>query len=192
MIGQELTSHLQHVQKLLATLMSGYEDYQSRKSHVIEPSIPLKQHLLYITGIITAILIVTLSLSAFLNAAKLIVFSIAVGQMVLAIGVYILVMRKIIKDHHKRQGKSQVKFKSPMSIYELDQLRFKILQDLAKSPIPPAHITPTSVKKMLMLVESGMCISLDECLANIEKSTSEPKHIEELEIIEHLQMISYH
>ncbi|PMC36590.1 hypothetical protein CJ195_14235 [Bacillus sp. UMB0899] len=192
MIGQELTSHLQHVQKLLATLMSGYEDYQSRKSHVIEPSIPLKQHLLYITGIITAILIVTLSLSAFLNAAKLIVFSIAVGQMVLAIGVYILVMRKIIKDHHKRQGKSQVKFKSPMSIYELDQLRFKILQDLAKSPIPPAHITPTSVKKMLMLVESGMCISLDECLANIEKSTSEPKHIEELEIIEHLQMISFH
>lgn len=192
MIGQELTAHLQHVQKLLATLMSSYEDYQSRKSQIREPSIPMKQHIIYMTGILTAILIVTLSLSVFLNVAKSIAFSITIGQMVLAIGVYIIVMKKIIKVDHKQHDKSEVKAKTSLSIYELDQLRFNILQDLAKSPIPPTHMTTTSIKKMLQLVESGICISLDECLATIEKGTKEPKHIEELKIMKHLQMISYH
>lgn len=112
--------------------------------------------------------------------------------MVLAIGVYIIVMKKIIKVDHKQHEKSEVKDKSSLSIYELDQLRFNILQDLAKSPIPPTYMTPISIKKMLQLVESGICISLDECLANIEKGTKESKHIEELKIMKHLQMISYH
>ncbi len=192
MIGQELTAHLQHVQKLLSTLMSSYEDYQSWKSQVREPPIPLKQHFFYMFGILTAILVVTLSLSTFLHVTKIIVLFITIGQMVLAIGIYIIVVKKMLKDIHKQQEQSKVKAKSSMSIYELDQLRFKILQDLAKSPIPPKHITPTTVKKMLQLVESGMCISLEECLAYIEKGTNEPKHIQELKIMEHLQMISYH
>ncbi|WP_394186949.1 hypothetical protein [Metabacillus halosaccharovorans] len=192
MIGQELTNHLQLVQKLLLTLMNSYEDYQSRKTHLKEPSIPLRQHVVYIIGILTAILIATLTISTFIKVERSVLFSITVIQMVLAISVYMLVMKKMTQTDPTQEEKQEPKAKSAMSIYELDQLRFKILQDLAKSPIPPSHMTPSSIGKMLKLVESGMCISLEECLISLNKETNKQKHMEELEIMKHLQMISYH
>lgn len=190
--GQELKNHLQYVQKLLLTLMSSYEDYQSRKTQRKEPSISLKQHAIYILGILITILIVTLTTSTFMKVERSILFSITIVQMVLAISVYVIVMKRMEKNDHKQGEKPEPQTKSSMSIYELDQLRFKILQYLAKSPIPPTHITPSSIGKMLKLVESGMCISLEECLISLDKETNKQKHMEELEIMKHLQMISYH
>lgn len=192
MTGQELTNHLQYVQKLLLTLMNSYEDFQSRKTQLKEPSIPFKQHVIYIIGILAAILIATLTISTFIKVERSVLFLITIIQMVLAIGVYVFVMKRVTQTEPSKGEKQEPKAKSSMSIYELDQLRFKILQDLAKSPIPPTYMTPSSIGKMLKLVESGMCISLEECLNSLNKETNNPKHMEELEIMKHLQMISYH
>jgi len=192
MTGQELTKHLQYVQKLLLTLMNSYEDFQSRKPQLKEPSIPFKQHVIHIIGILAAILIATLTISTFIKVERSVLFLITIIQMVLAIGVYVFVMKRVTQTEPTKGERQEPKAKSSMSIYELDQLRFKILQDLAKSPIPPTHMTPSSIGKMLKLVESGMCISLEECLNSLNKETNNPKHMEELEIMKHLQMISYH
>jgi len=192
MKGQELTNHLQYVQKLLLTLMNSYEDFQSRKIQLKEPSIPFKQHVIHIIGILTTILIATLTISTFIKVERSVLFLITIIQMVLAVSVYMFVMKRMTQTDPAPKEKQELKAKSSMSIYELDQLRFKILQDLAKSPIPPSYMTPSSIGKMLKLVESGMCISLEECLKSLNKETTKQKHMEELEIMKHLQMISYH
>lgn len=192
MTGRELTNHLQYVQKLLLTLMNSYDDFQSRKTQLKEPSIPLIQHVIYIIGILTAIFIATLTISTFIKVERSVLFLITLIQMVLAISVYMLVMKRMMQTEPTKEKKKESKEKSSMSIYELDQLRFKILQDLAKSPIPPTHMTPSSIGKMLKLVESGMCISLEECLTSINKETNTQKHKEELELLKHLQTISYY
>lgn len=192
MIGQELTSHLQYIQKLLSTLMNSYEDYQSRKSQEKEPPIPLARHILFILGIVAIIITATLTISSFIKVARPLLLTITIGQMILAISVYTIVIKKDMKDREKKDNKSVLNPKSSMSIYELDQLRFNILQNLAKSPIPPTHLTPTSVNRMLQLVESGMCISLEESLRAFDKEVNKQKHNEELELMKHLQMISYH
>ena len=192
MISQELTEHLQLIQKLLSTLMISYEDFQLRKNRDKELRISLKQHVIYMLCILTAIFIATLTISACFKEAKPFLFPITICQMVLAIVVYVLIMRTFIKNNRMQEDKSGQQNKSAMSIYELDQLRFKILQNLANSPIPPAYMTPTSIKKMLNLVESGVCNSLEECLNTLDKETNKKKHFEELEMMKHLQMISYH
>lgn len=192
MKGQELTNHLQYVQKLLLTLMNIYEDFQSRKTQLKKLPIPLKQHVIYIIVILAAILIATLTISTFLKVERSVLFLITSIQMVLAISVYVFVMKRMMLRDSTREEKKEQKAISSMSFYELDQLRFKILQDLAKSAIPPTHMTPSSIEKMLKLVESGKCISLEECLTSLNKETNKQKHMEELEIMKHLQMISYH
>jgi|GEM_PF-6963611 len=191
MIERELTAHLKYVHKLLSTLMNSYEDYQSKKRQEKEQTIPLIWHFIYIVGIVAVILIATLTISFFIQVTKSVLLSITIGQIFLAIGVYAIVMRIFMKDRAK-EGKSEPKAKSTMSIYELDQLRFKILQDLAKSPIPPTYLTPTAIDNMLNLVESGMCMTLEECMTTFNKEVNNQKHIKELETIKHLQMISYH
>ncbi|MCV9884763.1 hypothetical protein [Metabacillus halosaccharovorans] len=192
MKGQELTNHLQYVQKLLLTLMNSYEEFQSRKTQLKKLSIPLKQHVIYIIVILTAILIATLTISSFLKVERSVLFLIISIQMVLAISVYVVVMKGMTLRVPTQEEKKEQKAISSMSFYELDQLRFKILQDLAKSPIPPTHMTRSSIEKMLKLVESGKCVSLEECLTSLNKEAKKQKHMEELEIMKHLQMISYH
>ncbi|MCM3443797.1 hypothetical protein [Metabacillus halosaccharovorans] len=192
MTGQELKNHLQYVQKLLLTLMNSYEEFQSRKTQLKKLSIPLKQHIIYLIGILAAILIATLTISSFLKVERSVLFLITSIQMVLAIGVYVFAMKRMSQRDSTQEEKKKQKAISSMSFYELDQLRFKILQDLAKSPIPPTYMTPSSIEKMLKLVESGKCISLEECLTSLNKETNKQKHMEELEIMKHLQMISYH
>ncbi|MBU7594533.1 hypothetical protein [Metabacillus halosaccharovorans] len=192
MTGTELTNHLQYVQKLLLTLMNSYEEFQSRKTQLKKLSIPLKQHIIYIIVILAAILIATLTISTFLKVERSVLFLITSIQMVLAISVYVFVMKRMTQRDSTQEEKKKQKAISSMSFYELDQLRFKILQDLAKSPIPPTHMTPSSIEKMLKLVESGKCISLEECLTSLNKEAKNQKHMEELEIMKHLQMISYH
>jgi len=190
--GQELTNHLQYVQKLLLTLMNSYEEFQSRKTQLKKLSIPLKQHVIYIIVILTAILIATLTISSFLKVERSVLFLIISIQMVLAISVYVVVMKGMTLRDPTQEERKEQKAISSMSFYELDQLRFKILQDLAKSPIPPTHMTRSSIEKMLKLVESGKCVSLEECLTSLNKEAKKQKHMEELEIMKHLQMISYH
>lgn len=192
MKGQELTNHLQYVQKLLLTLMNSYEEFQSRKTQLKKLSIPLKQHVIYIIVILTAILIATLTISSFLKVERSVLFLIISIQMVLAISVYVVVMKGMTLRDPTQEERKEQKAISSMSFYELDQLRFKILQDLAKSPIPPTHMTRSSIEKMLKLVESGKCVSLEECLTSLNKEAKKQKHMEELEIMKHLQMISYH
>lgn len=192
MTGQELTNHLQYVQKLLLTLMNSYEEFQSRKTQLKEPFIPLKQHVIYILGILTAILIATLTISTFIVVERTVLFSITFVQMTLAISLYMLVIKKMTQTNLAQEEMQEPKAKSSMSIYELDQLRFKILQNLAKSPIPPPFMTPSSIGNMLKLVESGKCNSLEECLTSLNKETNKQKHMEELEIMKHLQINSYH
>lgn len=191
MIGQELTAHLQYLQKLLSTLMNSYEEYQSRKGQEKELPIPLARHVLYISGIVAIIITATLTISFFIKVVWPLLLTITIGQMILAICLYIIVMKIDMKDR-KKKNNSMPKPKSSMSVYELDQLRFTILQNLAKSPIPPTHLTPTAINKMLQLVESGKCISLEESLNAFDKEVNNQKHKKELEMMKHLQTISYH
>jgi hypothetical protein len=112
--------------------------------------------------------------------------SIAVVQALLSIGVYIYFAKKLINVPKKPQPKTT----SNKSVFELDQQRFAILQELARSPIPQSYITPTAIKKMLQLVNSGRCLTIDECLTHI--NLQQEKHKEELKLIQNLQMISFH
>ncbi|WP_226670849.1 hypothetical protein [Metabacillus litoralis] len=193
MVGQELTQHLQHMQKLLSTLMVSYQDYQSREKPVEKQQITLAKHMIYVLMIIVIIIFSTYMFSAFIIEARKFIHYIAVVQIILSIGLYIFFVKNLDKNSpSKKTNVQQEKENNQVPIFELDQLRFRILQELASSPIPQNYITPTIITKMLQLVESGMCITVDECLSHVKKEMTNKNHLAELEIIQYLQIHSYH
>ncbi|QGQ48181.1 hypothetical protein [Metabacillus sediminilitoris] len=186
MAGQELKQHLTQLEEQLAILMNSYKDYKSRNIQNEQVNISLLQHILYVMAIISITILSTYVISSFLIEVKDYMLSIAVVQALLSIGVYIYFAKKLINVPKKPQPKTT----SNKSVFELDQQRFAILQELARSPIPQSYITPTAIKKMLQLVNSGKCLTIDECLAQI--NLQQEKHKEELKLIQNLQMISFH
>ncbi|MGM0876414.1 MAG: hypothetical protein ACQEWV_17000 [Bacillota bacterium] len=188
MVGQELTQHLQHIEERLAKLMKSYQDYQSRDGQKQQHTISLSRHILNIAAIIIIIIAGTYAIGSFiLDAIEYIVY-IEIIQALLSIGFYLFFAKKVTKESLKNQKSQSVK----MTIYELDQLRFEMLQELATSPIPQNYITPTAIKKMHQLVKSSMCNTIAECTAQFNIETNKEMHEEELELIKKLQMISYH
>lgn len=192
MVGQELTQHLQHMQKLLSTLMNSYKDYQSREKPVERQDISLSKHMIYVLAIIVIVIFSTYTVSAFIIEARKFIHYIAVVQILLSVGLYTVFVKKIDNSTSKETKPQQEKKDSEIPIFELDQLRFRILQELAASPIPQNYISPFMISKMLQLVESGMCITIDECIANVKLEMNNKKHVEEIEIIQYLQIHSYH
>lgn len=120
----------------------------------------------------------TFAISSFIEEAKQVLLYITKGQIILAISVYAIVVKMFMKNHNVV---SSPKTQTSSTIH-----------DLALSPIPPNYMTTSAVNKMLQLVESGMCISLEECMAQFDKETDKQKHKQELEMIGNLQIISYH
>ena len=191
MVGQELTQHLQHIEEQLDKLMKSYQDYRSKTNQKEQHNIPLSHHLLYVASLICIIIVATYTISSFIVEVRQYIVYIAIIQTFLSIGLYIFFVKQMTKDARKGQ-KPQAKVHSTMSIYELDQLRFEILQTLATSSIPQNYITPTMIKKMHQLVKSGMCLTIDECIARFNQESNKKKHEEELAFIQYLRTISYH
>jgi Ca2+/Na+ antiporter len=191
MVGTDLSQHLQHLEEQLAKLMKSYQDYESRNSQKEEKIIPFSRHILYLAAIIFIIITATFVIGSFIVEARKFIAYIAAAQGVLSICFYIPFVKKMTKEMKKEQ-KPQHKTSSTTTIYELDQQRFAILQELAASPIPHTYITPTAITKMNQLVKSGMCTTIDECTAQFNRESNKQKHEEELMLIQKLQMISYH
>jgi hypothetical protein len=190
MVGEELSQHLQHLEKQLTQLIRGYHDYESRNNPNNQRAIPLLLHILYVAAIISIIITATFAIGSFIVEAREFITYIAASQAILTIGFYMFFVKKMSKDMTKDQ-KPQPKTSSTKTIYELDQQRFAILQELASSPIPHPYITPTAITKMNQLVRSGMCKTIDECIAHFKQGKGKLKHEEELRLIQKLQMISY-
>jgi hypothetical protein len=191
MVGQELTKHLQHIEEQLAKLIISYQDYQFRNKQKEQQNIPLSRHILYAIAIIIIIITATYAIASIILDARVNILYIAAVQTILSISLYMYFAKKMTKDTMTEQ-KTQIKINSNMSIYELDKLRFEILQELATSPIPQNYMTPTAIKKMHQFVKSGICFTIEECVALFEKEAKKQKHKDELELIQHLQTISFH
>lgn len=190
MVGEELSKHLQHLEEQLTQLIKGYHDYESRNKPKSQRAIHLLLHILYVVAIISIIITATFAIGSFIVETSEFITYIAASQAILTIGFYMFFVKKMAKDMENEQ-KPQSKPSSTNSIYELDQQRFAILQELAASPIPHTYITPTAVTKMNQLLKSGMCKTIDECIAHFKQGKGKLKHEEELRLIQKLQMISY-
>ncbi|MBO1511781.1 hypothetical protein [Metabacillus bambusae] len=186
MVGEELLQHLQHLEEQLTKLIKGYHDYESRNNPKNQKAIPLSLHILYVAAISFIIITATFAIGSFIVETRKFITYIATAQVILSIGFYMFFVKKMTKEQ-----KPQPKTSSTNSIYELDQQRFAILQELAASPIPHTYITPTTITKMNQLVRSGMCKTIDECIAHSNQGKGKLKHEEELRLIQKLQMISY-
>jgi Ca2+/Na+ antiporter len=187
-----LIKHLQHLEEQLAKLLNSYQVYKSRdiqKGQMYVMSI--SRHILIVAAIIFIIITATYAISSFMIEAKEYIAYIAAIQALLTMGLYLFFAKKMTKESQRKQ-QLQSNANSDKSLYELDKLRFDILQELATSPIPQNYITPTAIKMMQQLVTSGMCKSIDECIAHLNIEMNNQKHEEEKKLIHYLQVISYH
>ncbi|KKI89254.1 hypothetical protein WQ54_27235 [Bacillus sp. SA1-12] len=190
MVGYELTMHLQQIDNQLTKLMKSYQDYQSMNKQQV-PTISFIRHFLNAAGITFIIIAVTYAISLFFENAKAFIPYIALGQSILAISIYIIFAVKL-QEGQANRSELWHQSQTANSIYELDQQRFEILQELAASSIPQNYVTPTAIKRMSQLVKSGKCMTIDECLARLSQETGSQKHKEEVNLIQYLQTISYH
>jgi Ca2+/Na+ antiporter len=192
MVGQELIKHLQHLEEQLAKLLNSYQDYKSRdiqKGQMYAMSI--SSHILIVAVIIFIIITATYAISSFIVEAKEYIAYIAAIQALLTMGLYLFFTKKMTKESQRKQKPHSIA-NSNKSLYELDKLRFDILQELATSPIPQNYITPTAIKMMQQLIKSGMYQTIDECIAHLNHEMNNQKHEEEKKLIHYLQVISYH
>ncbi|MDQ0231421.1 hypothetical protein [Metabacillus malikii] len=189
MVGTELAQHLQHLDEQLTQLMNTFKEFKNRTAGQQKDEITLRQHILYCLATIFVIVAITLVIGIFLPEVRPYLFYIELIQSVLAIALYFFFVRKLLNVEPKE--KKQAHTPSADSMFELDQKRFAILQELGKSPIPFEYLTPSTVKKMHKLVSSGMCLTIDECLKEVKKSLDK-KHEQEIQVMKTLQIISFH
>lgn len=191
MIGKELENHLDNLEVALSKLMKSHKDYKDRNKRQPKKGITLTQHSLNITVIIAIIIAMTCGIGALFLDEKVYLLYIASIQVILAICLYMFLVKKFgneAQQEVEKKGESKVE----LTNYELDQIRFESLQEIAGSPVPSNLKTPTVVKKMKQLVFNGTCYSLGDCIAYLNKEYLKKEHREELEHIKYLQTISYH
>lgn len=190
MKGPELSQYLQHIEEQLAKLLKSYQDYRDRIDKKQQHNIPFTRHVLYVLAIVIISIAATYLISSFIVNSNGIIGYIAAIQAPLSIGLYIIVVKIVKKGIAKEDGTDPKVNKA--SIYELDQLRFEILQELATSPIPHNYITPTAIKKMNNFLKKGMCNSIEGCTTQFDRDTNKGKHNEQLKTIQYLHTISYY
>jgi hypothetical protein len=191
MVGKELENHLDSLEAALSKLTKSHKDYKTRNRRQPQKGLTLTQHSLNVIAIIAIIIAITCGLGALFLDEKVYLFYIACIQVILAICLYMFLVKKIgneAQQEVEKKGESKVE----LTNYELDQIRFESLQEIAGSPVPSNLITPTTVKRMKQLVFNGTCYSLDDCIAYLNKEYLKIEHREELEQIKYLQTISYH
>ncbi|MBM7606379.1 hypothetical protein JOC75_004427 [Metabacillus crassostreae] len=191
MIGRELEDHLETLEVTLTELNKSYNDFRVQNIRKSQRNPSLILHLLYVTILTIIIVGLTYALGSLFLDEKVYLFYIASIQVLLSILLYIILVNKMAKGFIDKEHDSKVP-RVKLSNYELDQLRFQSLQDLARSPIPSNFIAPSIVKEMKKLVSNGTCHSIEDCIKYIEKKPTSNKQTEELELIKYLQTISYH
>ncbi|APH03551.1 hypothetical protein [Bacillus weihaiensis] len=191
MVGQELLEHLNHIQKLLSTLKISLHEYQSREKPTGQKNISLSIHMVYMIGLIVIILILTYIIGLFLGEAQRYIHYIGLLQIILTVGTYLTFIRFFNQPKNLKQDPPKKFTDNGMSVYELDKLRFTVLQELAASPIPPEYLSQTCINKMIKLVSSGMCISIEECIKSLGKEKDSKQHMKEVEFIRKMQISSY-
>lgn len=188
MEAQQLKDHLEQLHKQLITLLKSYDAFKVKTRRKEKELMVFLRHFINLIIIILIIVSMTYMISVLLVDAREFVIYIASFQIVLASILYIFFMLKIKRDMKKEQIEELIH----LSVFELDQMRFQILQNLASSPISQNYITPTSIKIMIQLIESGRCSTIEECIRGFEKVKNKEKHEEELKLIGYLQTTSFH
>ncbi|WP_273124316.1 hypothetical protein [Bacillus weihaiensis] len=191
MVGHELLEHLNHIQKLLSTLKTSLHEYQSREKSTRQKYIPFSMHMVYMIGLIVVIILFTYIIGLFLGEVQKYFHYIGLLQALLTVGTYLLFMKLLHQPKVSMKDLSKKQVNTSMSVYELDKLRFTVLQELAASPIPPEYLSQICVKKMIQLVNSGLCISIDECMNALEKEKDSKQHKQEVEFIRSMQISSF-
>lgn len=187
---QELLQHLEHLENQLSKLLISYRDYQLRGKQKKQKLIPVIQHILILLAILIIVIVVTYAVSSILHAGEYFLY-IGIAQSVLAIGLYQYLMKRIMKDR-VLSADQQTTGNDNVSLYELDQQRFEVLQEIATSPVPPHYMTPKAIKVMNQLVQKGFCHTLEECIITLDIEGKKHRYEEEINLINQLQTISYH
>ncbi|MCM3653568.1 hypothetical protein [Metabacillus litoralis] len=107
MIGKELENHLDNLEVALSKLMKSHKDYKDRNKRQPKKGITLTQHSLNITVIIAIIIAMTCGIGALFLDEKVYLLYIASIQVILAICLYMFLVKKLVMKHNRKWRKKE-------------------------------------------------------------------------------------